>query len=53
MHYEIDEGIYQWSKNEVGVRVAMRPFLTIGKYLPSPKDPISDNEISGLVCQVS
>ena len=31
----------------------MRPFLTIGKYLPSPKDPINQNEISGIVYQVS
>ena len=43
----------QRSLNEIGVRVAMRPFLTIGRYLPSPKDPVSVNEISGLVYQVS
>ena len=26
--------------NDVGVKVAMRPFVTIGKSLPSPKDPL-------------
>ena len=26
--------------NKIGIKVAMKPYLTIGKYLPSPKDPL-------------
>ena len=29
--------------NDAGVRVAMRSFVTIGKSLPSPKDPLNVN----------
>ena len=39
--------------NDVGVRVAMKPFVTIGKSLPSPKDPLDVNEITGIIYQVS
>ena len=38
--------------NDVGVRVAMKPFVTIGKSLPSPKDPLDVNEITGIIYQV-
>ena len=38
--------------NDVGVKVAMRPFVTIGKSLPSPKDPLDVNEITGIIYQV-
>ena len=38
--------------NDVGVRVAMRSLLAIGKSLPSPKDPLDVNEITGIICQV-
>ena len=38
--------------NDVGVKVAMRPFVTIGKSLPSPKDPLDVNEITGFIYQV-
>ena len=38
--------------NAVGVRVAMRPFATIGKSLPSPKDPLDVNEITDIIYQV-
>ena len=38
--------------NDVGVRVAMKPFVTIGKSLPSPKDPVDVNEITGIIYQV-
>ena len=38
--------------NDGGVRVAMRPFVTIGKSLPSPKDPLDVNEITGIIYQV-
>ena len=34
--------------NDVGVRVSMRPFTTIGKSLPSPKDPLDVNQIRGV-----
>ena len=37
----------------VGVKVAMRPFVTIGKFLPSPKDPLDVNEITGIIYQVA
>ena len=39
--------------NDVGVKVAMRPFVTIGKSLPSLKDPLDVDEITGIICQVS
>ena len=39
--------------NQIGIKVAMKPWLTIGRYLPSPKDPLKETEISGLVYQVS
>ena len=38
--------------NDVGVKVAMRPFVTIGKSLPSPKDPLDVSEITGIIYQV-
>ena len=38
--------------NDVGVRVAMMPFVTMGKSLPSPKDPLDVNKIRGIVYQV-
>ena len=38
--------------NDVGARVAMKPFVTIGKSLPSPKDPLDVNEITGIIYQV-
>ena len=38
--------------NDVGVKVAMRPFVTIGKSLPFPKDPLDVNEITGIIYQV-
>ena len=37
--------------NDVGVKVAMRPFVTIGKSLPSPKDSLDVNEITGIIYQ--
>ena len=30
----------------------MRPFITIGKSLPSPKDPLDVNETTGVIYQV-
>ena len=39
--------------DDVGVKVAMRPFVTIGKSLPSIKDPLDVNEITGIIYQVS
>ena len=39
--------------NDVGVRVAMRSFVTFGKSLPSPKNPLDVNEITGIIYQVS
>ena len=38
--------------NDVGVRVAMRSFVTIGKSLTSPKDPLDVNEITDIIYQV-
>ena len=38
--------------NDVGVIVAMKPFVTIGKSLPSPKDPLDANERAGFIYQV-
>ena len=38
--------------NDVGVRVAMRPFVTTGKSLPSPKDCLDVSEITGIIYQV-
>ena len=38
--------------NEVGVKVAMKPIRTIGQYLPSPKDPITTDEITCVVHEV-
>ena len=38
--------------NEVGVKVAMKPIQTIGQYLPSPKDPITTDEITCVVYEV-
>ena len=35
--------------SKVGVKVAMKPFRTIDCSIPSPKDPISPNEINCLV----
>ena len=35
--------------NDVGVRVAMRPFVTVGKPLPSPKNPLDVDEITGII----
>ena len=37
---------------DVGVRVAMRSFVTSWKSLPSPKDPLDVNEITGIIYQV-
>ena len=37
---------------ETGVQVAFKPFLTIGRSLPSLKDEINPNEISQLVYKV-
>ena len=38
--------------NEVGVKVAMKLIRTIGQYLPSPKDPITTDEITCVVFEV-
>ena len=38
--------------NDVDVKVAMRPFVTIGKSFPCPKDPLDVNEITGIIYQV-
>ena len=37
---------------ETGVQVAFKPFLTIGRFLPSLKDEINYNEKSNLVYEV-
>ena len=37
---------------ETGVQVAFKPFLTIGRFLPSLKDEINHNEKSNLVYEV-
>ena len=42
----------QKSSNEAGVKVAMKPIHTIGRILPSPKDPLTLEEKSCLVYQV-
>ena len=39
--------------NEAGVKVAMKPIYTIGRILPSPKDPLTLEEKSYLVYEVS
>ena len=38
--------------NEVGVKVAIKPIRTIGQSLPSPKDPITTDEITCVVYEV-
>ena len=38
--------------NDVSIRVAMRPFVTIGKSLPSHEDPLDVNEITDIIYQV-
>ena len=38
--------------NDVGVRVAIRPFVTIGKSLVFPTNPLDVNEITDIVYQV-
>ena len=38
--------------NDIGVKVTMRLFVTIGKSLPSPKDSLDVNEITGIIYQV-
>ena len=38
--------------NKIGIRVAMKPYNTIGRFLPSLKDPLKDHEKSCLVYQV-
>ena len=38
--------------NNIGVMVAFKPYLTVGKYLPSPKDCTKKDELSGMVYQV-
>ena len=38
--------------NEAGVKVAMKPIHTIGRILPSPKDPLTLEKKSCLVYQV-
>ena len=38
--------------NEAGVKVVMKPFYTIGRILPSPKDPLTLEKKSCLVYQV-
>ena len=38
--------------NDVGVKVAMRPFVAIGKSLQSPKDLLDVNETTGIIYQV-
>ena len=35
--------------NDVGVKVAIKPFVTIGKSFPSSKDPLDVNEITGII----
>ena len=37
--------------NDVGVKVATRPFVTIGKSFPSLKDPLDVNEITDIIYQ--
>ena len=38
--------------NSVGVKVALKPLLTIGRYLPSLKDPILTSEKSCLIYKI-
>ena len=38
--------------NEAGVKLAMKPVHTIGRILPSPKDPLTLEKKSCLVYQV-
>ena len=38
--------------NDVDIRVAMRPFVAIEKSIPSSKDPLDVNEITGIMYQV-
>ena len=38
--------------NETGVKVAMKPHLTIGEFLPSPKDRLNERKISSIVYKV-
>ena len=37
---------------ETGVKVAMKPYLTNGRFLLSTKDPLNERKISGMVHQV-
>ena len=38
--------------HNIGVKVAFKPYLTINKYLPSPKDFTNKDELSGMIYQV-
>ena len=38
--------------SKIGVKVAMKPVRTIGHIIPSPKDPISPDEINCLVYEI-
>ena len=42
----------QRALNDVGVRVAMRPFVTIRKSFSSTNDPLDVNEITSIFYQV-
>jgi len=38
--------------NGVGVKIAMKPVCIIGQNLPSPKDPISPDEVTCVVYEI-
>ena len=38
--------------NELNIKVALRPLYTIANFVPSPKDSVKKDELSGLVYQV-
>ena len=38
--------------NDIGFRVAMWLFVTLGKSLPSSKDPLGVSEITGIIYQI-
>ena len=51
---KLESRLLEYVLNEVGVKVAMKPHLTIRKLLPSLKDPLDNSEKkSCLVYQVS
>ena len=45
-------GFHGYFYSNIKVKIAIKPHLTVDKFFASPKDPLNERDISGIVYQI-